>query len=678
MAQPLNLRRILRGGSIFDRRSLASSLATWILSTVALSLLLSGVLSQLQLRRQLVERQQTQLKRILSFKADAFHSYLDQLRSLTLVLADDDTVVAELPELERQFAALRENPNRVMELRGFYQREVVAPLQQQGASRWSGFDVTSMMPSQPQGRALQQTYLLDSPRDPEARLEWPGPNRTAYDKLYRKVFESLNPERHAFLLHDLLLVDVAGNIVFSMANEADMGSNLLRDAAHQTNFGLLFEKLRSQQGQRLAGSGRWEKAIQQVQLSDLRPYLYSNGAPSFFTGTGIYGDGRLLGYMILQVKFEEFQKQLTSDYHWRELGLGEGGDLVVVDPSGVRVSIARLQRERPADAAAALRQGGVDPEWVDRMVRGSRGVEGVLQETTAAALAALAGRSGQAFYRNRFGQSVLGVYAPFEPISGGQGQAARPWALIAEIPRSEIAAPANQQLRDSLLNALLALAVAGAGSVLISRHAVTPLQRLQRHTRNLLERGWQQADRGQLQHELAEVRALAGGGNEAGALAGDLQALEASLFDTLDNLVRTGETVHALSAPVSKLSERVLILPLIGVIDRERGETIRRASLERIVRDKARVFIFDLAGLVDSQEGLQEFLRSLCGSVALMGCHPILTGISPSLAMRLSGTDSDLGPVSTSASLADAVQEALWRAANPGSGGAALPRRPEA
>ena len=109
MAQPLNLRRILRGGSIFDRRSLASSLATWILSTVALSLLLSGVLSQLQLRRQLVERQQTQLKRILSFKADAFHAYLDQLRSLTLVLADDDTVVAELPELERQFAALREN-----------------------------------------------------------------------------------------------------------------------------------------------------------------------------------------------------------------------------------------------------------------------------------------------------------------------------------------------------------------------------------------------------------------------------------------------------------------------------------------------------------------------------------------------------------------------------------------
>ena len=186
------------------------------------------------------------------------------------------------------------------------------------------------------------------------------------------------------------------------------------------------------------------------------------------------------------------------------------------------------------------------------------------------------------------------------------------------------------------------------------------------------------ADRGQLQHELAEVQALAGGGNEAGALAGDLQALEASLFDTLDNLVRTGETVHALSAPVSKLSERVLILPLIGVIDRERGETIRRASLERIVRDKARVFIFDLAGLVDSQEGLQEFLRSLCGSVALMGCHPILTGISPSLAMRLCGADSDLGPVSTSASLADAVQEALWRAANPGSGGAVLPQRREA
>ena len=667
MALRLTMRQLFRGLSILDRRSLASSLATWILSTVALSLLVATLLSQLQLRRQLVDRQHNQFKRILAFKADAFHSYLDQLRSLTLVLAEDDTVIAELPGLVREFATLREQPDRATELRGYYQREVLAPLLRRASSQWSGLDVTSLMPSQPQGRALQQTYLLDSPRDPEARLEWPGPNRTAYDKLYRKVFESLNPERHAFMLHDLLLVDTAGNIVFSMANEADMGTNLLRDAAHATNFGLMFEKLRAQSRQRQAKSGQWQGDVQRVQLSDLRHYLFSNGAPSFFTGTGIYAnDGALKGYLILQVKFEEFQKQLTSDYHWRELGLGDGGDLVVVDPNGVRVSIARLQKEHPAEAALALRQGALDPQLADRV---SQGVEGVLPEVTPAAKAALAGRSGYDFYRNSFGQSVLGVYTPFEPIGGDQSQGRRPWALIAEIPRSEINAPANQQLRESLLNALLALAVAGGGSLWISRHLVTPLQRLQRHTHNLLEHGWYGADRERLRHELSQVKALAGDGNEAGALADDLQALESSLFETLDNLVRTSETVHALSAPVSKLSDRVLILPLIGVIDSERAESIRRASLERIVSEKARVFIFDLSGLVDSQEGLREFLRGLCGSVSLMGCHPILTGISPALAMRLSSADNDLGPLSTSASLADAVKEALWRTTNPDPGG---------
>ena len=114
------------------------------------------------------------------------------------------------------------------------------------------------------------------------------------------------------------------------------------------------------------------------------------------------------------------------------------------------------------------------------------------------------------------------------------------------------------------------------------------------------------------------------------------------------------ELAH-LAAPVLRVWPRILVLPLIGRVDRERMTVALAALIPRIVADQARAVIFDLTGAafidVETAESLHRALRVL----RLQGCTVVVAGVLPALARLLVASDVRLDVV-VHQTIADALR----------------------
>ena len=112
-----------------------------------------------------------------------------------------------------------------------------------------------------------------------------------------------------------------------------------------------------------------------------------------------------------------------------------------------------------------------------------------------------------------------------------------------------------------------------------------------------------------------------------------------------------------LSSPVVKMWERMLLLPLIGVIDTKRARQITEALLGEIARQEALVTVFDLTGVPVFDTAVAGHLMKTIKAAQMLGCRIVMTGISPEGAMVLTKLGVDFHDVLTRGNLHSGVRE---------------------
>lgn len=133
------------------------------------------------------------------------------------------------------------------------------------------------------------------------------------------------------------------------------------------------------------------------------------------------------------------------------------------------------------------------------------------------------------------------------------------------------------------------------------------------------------------------------------SLARVMQAREEALRQALD----------ALSTPVMPVFDGVLVLPLIGTIERERAETITERLLNAVVAMRARIIIIDVTGVDAVDVAVAEALLRLTSAVSLLGSRAVLAGIRAELAATLVRIGVDLSGMASCATLQSAIEWAL-------------------
>ena len=106
-----------------------------------------------------------------------------------------------------------------------------------------------------------------------------------------------------------------------------------------------------------------------------------------------------------------------------------------------------------------------------------------------------------------------------------------------------------------------------------------------------------------------------------------------------------------LSTPIIPISDHVLAMPLIGVVDARRAGLVLETMLDGIVRSRARVAILDITGVKEVDKQVAQALARVSQAVQLLGTQLVLTGIRPEVAQTLVTIGADLGKIVTCGTL---------------------------
>lgn len=166
-----------------------------------------------------------------------------------------------------------------------------------------------------------------------------------------------------------------------------------------------------------------------------------------------------------------------------------------------------------------------------------------------------------------------------------------------------------------------------------------------------------------LRRELSSTEALADETWRATELLDRLGLFTTEAYQRARNdvIARQQEEMLELSTPVVKLWDGILALPMIGTLDSNRTQVVMETLLQGIVETGSQVAIIDITGVPTVDTLVAQHLLKTVSAARLMGAECIVSGIRPQIAQTIVHLGIDLGDVTTKATLADALKEALRR-----------------
>jgi rsbT co-antagonist protein RsbR len=118
------------------------------------------------------------------------------------------------------------------------------------------------------------------------------------------------------------------------------------------------------------------------------------------------------------------------------------------------------------------------------------------------------------------------------------------------------------------------------------------------------------------------------------------------------------EAIRELSTPVLQFRERLLILPIIGVIDPQRARQLTEQLLRGIRANRAKVVVIDITGVPAVDSTVANHLVQTVDASRLMGATVIVTGLSSEIAQTLVTIGVDLTKMKTVGDLQGGIEEA--------------------
>src|SRR5467141_3056793 len=118
------------------------------------------------------------------------------------------------------------------------------------------------------------------------------------------------------------------------------------------------------------------------------------------------------------------------------------------------------------------------------------------------------------------------------------------------------------------------------------------------------------------------------------------------------------EAIRELSTPVLQVRERLLILPIIGVIDAQRARQLTEQLLRGIRNNRAKVVVVDITGVPAIDSAVANHLVQTVEASRLMGASVIITGLSSEIAQTLVTIGVNLSKMNAVGDLQGGIEEA--------------------
>lgn len=246
-----------------------------------------------------------------------------------------------------------------------------------------------------------------------------GTNSVEYTAVKSKYEQFLSLYIKEYGYYDLFLINLKGDIVYSVAQEADFGTNLLHGPYKNTNLAKAFKNTN-----------------QQVILVDYQYYQPSEEPAAFIASPVMDGSGEKIGVVAVQISDEKINQIMN-----RIEGLGQTGETYLIGPDKLMRSDSRFSDQKTI---------------------------GVKKIDTIAVKESLDGNRDKKIIKDYRGKEVLSAYTPLE-VQGLH------WGLIAEIDQSEAFAAINLLISKTLFQAAITALLVIFIAYFFSRKITTPV-----------------------------------------------------------------------------------------------------------------------------------------------------------------------------------------------------------
>lgn len=228
---------------------------------------------------------------------------------------------------------------------------------------------------------LQKFYLADNPQPlgKQQLLEDRG-DGSVYGQQHKKYHNSFKEIVERYGLQDLLLVDATSlDVLYNVTKGPVFASNLQNGAFADTELAKLAKNLKQKPkaGLQFSAISAFSGYFQQQVLFFGIPVFHPNSADS------------PVGFLIAQYPVRRFTDLMTGDQKWHDLGLGQSGDIYLVDQQHTLVTElrpylsdqARFKQEYPEFKAGPYGLGGYAKLQLDQVNLALAGKSGVTDAT---------------------------------------------------------------------------------------------------------------------------------------------------------------------------------------------------------------------------------------------------------------------------------------------------------
>jgi rsbT co-antagonist protein RsbR len=116
--------------------------------------------------------------------------------------------------------------------------------------------------------------------------------------------------------------------------------------------------------------------------------------------------------------------------------------------------------------------------------------------------------------------------------------------------------------------------------------------------------------------------------------------------------------IQELSTPVLQIRDRLLLVPLVGLLDTKRARLLTEQLLHAIRGHRAKVVVIDITGVPAVDSRVANHLLQTVAAAKLMGARAVITGLSAEVAQALVVLGVDLENLNTVGDLQGGLEEA--------------------
>jgi PAS domain S-box-containing protein len=391
------------------------------------------------------------LRKIKAERMEAdFSSFIAQVRGFSYNI----NVVQAMTEFKHAFNNLREAPVAQQDacysdLRTYYNENFAEGL----ALANFGTYPYEYIPPFTRGRILQCRYILNMPVKDSYIDEY-----TNTLTKYTPVFENYIKDKD---LHDILLIDNEGNIIYSHNMDVDFGANVLTAGYVDTSVSRAYQKARD------AGDTH---DSDYVGIADFTFYLPNKFQPLIaFSVPLIDLAGNTLGAMVVTFNSERIGAILSDNGAWEDLG--ETGESFMIGQDRIMRTNSRYV-EKFDEYVQTLDKLGYNAERL-AMIKALNTSVMLQQIKSDAVERALNGETGTTITYDYTGKKVISAFMPLKLSLSEDNYL--DWGLIVKISYEEANAPVHTLLMEILKAAILIFIGIIGLTMLVSSNLIRPL-----------------------------------------------------------------------------------------------------------------------------------------------------------------------------------------------------------